>query len=101
MPKSRLVLSAEPRDADAPGYHDLRLDLGRLERRLRGEPCVDRLCRKMAMTRAEVLGTFTPGAYRDPATGEVSMNGGYDPRFDEGALELIIWEVVRAEVAPC
>ncbi len=98
MPKSQLVLSTQPRDADAPGYYDLRLDAGKLERRLCGEPCINRLCRKMALTRAEVLSTFTPGAHLDPATGEVSMNAGYDPDFDEGALELMIWEIVRGEV---
>ena len=98
MPKNQLVLSTQPRDADAPGYFDLNLDTGKLERRLRGEPCIDRLCRKMAMTRAEVLSTFTPGAHLDPATGEVSVNAGYDPGFDEGALELMIWELVRGEV---
>ena len=98
MPKSQLVLGMEPRDADAPGYYDLRLDVGKLERRLRGEPCIDRLCRKMAMTRTEMLNTFTPGFYRDSATGEVSANAGYDPDFDEGVLELMIWEIIRAEV---
>ena len=98
MPRNQLVLSTQPPDADAPGYYDLHLDAGTLERRLRGEPCIDRLCRKMALTRAEVLNTFTPGAHLDPPTGEVSVNAGYDPDFDEGALELMIWEIVRGEV---
>ena len=98
MPKNQLVLGTVRRNADASGYYDLQLDIGMLERRLRTEPCVDRLCRKMARTRAEILNAFTPGAYRDPATGEVSMNAGYDPGFDEGVLELMIWDVVRSEV---
>ncbi len=98
MPKNQLVLSTQTRDADVPGYYDLRLDIGKLERRLRGDPCIDRLCCKMATTRAEVLNTFTPGAYRNPATAEVSLNAGYDPGFDEGVLELMIWGIIRGEV---
>ena len=92
------IVSIEPRDADAPGYYDLRLNIDRLIRHLRGEPCVDRLCRKMDMTRSEVLGHFTPGAYVEPNTGEVSLNVGYDPGFDEGLLEALIWAVVGREV---
>ena len=98
MLRNQLVLSTQPRDADAPGYYDLHLDAGKLKRRQRGEPCIDRLCRKMAMTRAEVLNTFTPGVYRNPATAEVSVSAGYDPGFDEGTLELMIWEIIRDEV---
>ena len=93
----RFVLSVEPRDADAPGYYDLRLDIDRLIRQFRGEPCVDRLCRKMDMTRIEVLRYFTPGAYVEPNTDEVSLNAGYDPDFDEGLLEVLIWAIVRRE----
>ena len=98
MPKNQLVLSTQTRDADAPGCYDLQLDTGKLERRLRNEPCVDRLCRKMALTRGDVLSAFTPGTRRDPATGAISVNAGYDPDFDEGVLELMIWEIIRAEV---
>ncbi len=65
---------------------------------LRGEPCLDRLCRKMGMTRGEVLKTFTPGAYVDPGTGKININGGYNPDFDEGALETMIWSIVSHEV---
>ena len=96
MPR-RFILSVEPRDADAPGYYDLRLDIDRLSRQFRGDPCVDRLCRKMDMTRSEVLSHFTPGAYVEPNTGEVSLNAGYDPGFDEGLLEIVIWDIVGRE----
>ena len=85
MAKSRFLLDVRPRDADAPGCHDLHLDTDRLVRVFRGELCLDRLCHKTGMTRGEALRTFTPGACVDPATGEVSINAGYDPGFDEGA----------------
>ena len=98
MAKSRFLLDVRPHDADAPGYHDLTLDADRLMREFRGEPCLDRLYRKTGMTRGEVLRTFTPGATVDPATGEVSINAGYDPAFDEGVLEAMIWSIVRREV---
>ena len=98
MTKSRFLLDVRPRDADAPGCYDLHLDIDRLMREFRGEPCLDRLCRKTGMTRGEVLKTFTPGATVDPATSEVSINAGYDPDFDEGALEAMIWNVVSREV---
>lgn len=98
MIRNRLVFGVRARDADAPGYHDLQLDTGKLERRFRGDPCVSRLCRKMERTRGEVLAAFTPGAYLDPETGEVGINAGYDPEFDEGILEEMIWSVVRNEV---
>ena len=98
MAKSRFLLDVRPRDADAPGYHDLTLDTDRLMREFRGEPCLDRLCRKTGMTHGEALKTFTPGATVDPATGEVSINAGYDPGFDEGVLEAMIWSIVGHEV---
>lgn len=98
MAQNRFVLDVRPRDADAPGYYDLHLDIDRLLRKLRGDPCLDRLCRKMVMTRGEVLRTFTPGAFADPATGKVSINAGYDPGFDEGVLEATIWSIVGHEV---
>ena len=98
MTGNRLLLDVRPRDADAPGFYDLHLDADRLVRALRGEPCLDRLCRKTGMTRSEALRTFTPGATVDPATGEVSINAGYDPDFDEGALEAMIWSMVSREV---
>lgn len=98
MAKSRFLLDVQPRDADAPGYYDLQLDIDRLMRAFRGEPCLDRLCRKMQTTHNEVLKTFTPGAYVDPATGKVSLNAGYDPDFDEGVLEAMIWNLVSREV---
>ena len=98
MAKSRFLLDVRPRDADAPGYHDLNLDADRLMRAFRGEPCLDRLCRKTGMTHSEVLKTFTPGAYVDPVTGEVGINAGYDPGFDEGVLEAMIWSLVNREV---
>ncbi len=98
MTRKRFVLDARPRDADAPGHYDLHLDTERLLRELRSEPCLDRLCRKMGTTRGEVLNTFTPGACVDSATGEVNLNAGYDPGFDEGALEATIWSIVGDEV---
>ena len=98
MAKSRFLLDVRPRDADAPGYHDLHLDIDRLMREFHDEPCLDRLCRKTGMTRGEALKTFTPGATVDPATGEVSINAGYDPGFDEGVLEAMIWSIVSREV---
>ncbi len=98
MTTSRFLLDVRPRDADAPGFHDLHLDADQLMRAFRSEPCLDRLCRKTGMTRSEVLKAFTPGAYADPATGEVSINAGYDPGFDEGALEAMIWSTVSHEV---
>ena len=98
MTKSRFLLDVRPRDADAPGYYDLRLDADRLVRAFRGEPCLDRLCRKTGMTRGEALRTFTPGACVNPATGEVGINAGYDPGFDEGALEAMIWSIVSRDV---
>ncbi len=98
MAKSRFLLDVHPREADSPGYYDLRLDIGRLLRIVRGDPCLDQLCTKMQMTRGEVLKTFTPGAYLDPATGEVSINAGYDPNFDEGVLKAMIWSTVSHEV---
>ena len=98
MTKSRFLLGVRPRDAAAPGCYDLHLDIDRLMREFRGEPCLDRLCRKTGMTRGEVLTTFTPGATVDPATSKVSINAGYDPDFDEGALEAMIWNVVSCEV---
>jgi len=52
----------------------------------------------MQTTHNEVLKTFTPGACVDPATGEVSLNAGYDPDFDEGVLEAMIWNIVSREV---
>ena len=93
----RFILRVNLRDADAPGFFDLRLDVAKLGRKLRGEPCVDRLCRKMDMSRSEVLHHFTPGAYADPASGEVSLNAGYDPGADEGRLEALIWAIVSGE----
>ena len=99
MTKRRFLLDVRPRDADAPGFYDLRLDADQLMREFRGEPCLDRLCRKVGMTRGEVLKTFTPAAYADPATGEVVINAGYDPRFDEGVLKAMIWNVVNREVS--
>lgn len=99
MSRNRFVLNVQPREADAPGYYDLRLDAGKLARKLGDEPCVVRLCRKMVMTRGEVLTAFTPGAYLDPAMGEVGINAGYDPRFDEGVLEEMIWSIVQGEVS--
>ena len=98
MTKSRFLLDVRPRDADAPGCYDLHLDVDRLMCEFRGEPCLDRLCRKTGMTRGGVLKTFTPGATVDPATSEVSINASYDPRFDEGVLEAMIWNVVSREV---
>ncbi len=98
MTESRFLLDVRPRDADAPGYYDLHLDADRLMREFRGEPCLDRLSRKMEMTRGELLKTFTPGAWVDPTTGEVSINAGYDPDFDEGVLEAMIWRIVSREV---
>lgn len=98
MTKSQFLLGVRPRDADAPGYYDLHLDVDRLMRTFRGEPCLDRLCRKMQMTRGQVLKTLAPGAYVDPATGKVSINAGYDPGFDEGSLEAMIWTIVGGEV---
>jgi len=98
MTKSRLLLGVQPREADTSGYYDLHLDIGRLLRTVRGDPCLDRLCSKMRMTRDEVFKTFTPGAYLDPATGEVRINAGYDPSFDEGVLEAMIWNTVSHEV---
>lgn len=98
MAKSRFLLDVRPRDADAPGYRDLHLDIDRLMREFYGEQCLDRLCRKTGMTRGEALKTFTPGATVDPATGEVSINAGYDPGFDEGVLEAMIWSIVSREV---
>ena len=98
MTKSRFLLDVRPRDADAPGCHDLHLDIDRLMREFHGEQCLDRLCRKTGMTRGEALKTFTPGATVDPATGEVSINAGYDPGFDEGVLEAMIWSIVSREV---
>ena len=97
MTRKRFVLDVRPRDADTPGHYDLHLDIERLLRELRGEPCLDRLCRKMGATRGEVLKTFTPGACVDSATGEVNLNAGYDPGFDEGALEATIWSIVGDE----
>ncbi len=98
MAKSRFLLDVQPREADSLGYYDLLLDIGRLLRTVRGEPCLDRLCTKMQMTRGEVLKTLTPGAYLDPPTGEVSINAGYDPDFDEGVLEAMIWSTIGHEV---
>lgn len=98
MSRTRFVLAIRPRDADAPGTYDLTLDIPKLLREFRGEQCVDRLCRKMDLTRREVLTTFTPGASLDPTSGEISLNGGYDPAFDEGALETLIWDLVSREV---
>lgn len=98
MTRNRLVLGVHPRDADAPGYYDLRLDAGKLARKFGGEPCVGCLCRKMEMTRGEVLAAFTPGAFLDLATGMVGINAGYDPHFDEGMLEEMIWCIVEDEV---
>ena len=98
MTKNRFLLNVRPRDADAPGYHDLHLDIDRLMREFRGEPCLDRLCHKTGMTRSEALRTFTPGATVNPATGEVSINAGYDPGFDEGVLEAMIWSFISREV---
>ncbi len=94
---NRFILSVDPRDADTPGYYDLRLDIDKLVRQFRNEPCIDRLCRKMNMCRSEVLRHFTPGVYIIPKTGEVSLNAGYNPDFDEGNLELLIWAVVSKE----
>ena len=39
-----------------------------------------------------------PGASADSAMGEVSINAGYDPDFDEGVLEAMIWNLVSREV---
>ena len=94
-----ILVDVRPRDADAPGFLDLRLDLDRLARRLRGEPCIDRLIRKTGLTRAEVLRAHTPGAYLDPGTGALSINEGYDPQSDAGILEHLIWDAVRHEVS--
>ena len=94
---NRFIVNVQPRDADAPGYYDLRLNIKNLVRQLRNEPCVDRLCRKMDMSRSEVLRQFTPGAYVNPDTGEVSLNAGYDPDFDEGNLEVLIWAIINME----
>ncbi len=85
----RFILSIEPRDADTPGYYDLRLDINKLMRQFRNEPRIDRLCRKMGMNRSEVLRQFTPGAFVEPNTGEVSLNARYDPEFDEGSFRSI------------
>ncbi len=98
MTKGRFVLDVRPRDADAPDYYDVQLDIDRLMREFRSEPCLDRLCRKVGMTRGKVLRAFTPGAAVDPATGKVSINAGYDPAFDEGVLEAMIWSLVSHEV---
>lgn len=98
MTRSRFVLDVRPRDADAPGHYDLHLGADRLMRAFRNEPCLDRLCRKTGMTRGEALRTFTPGATVDPTTGEVSLNAGYEPNFDEGVLEAMIWSIVSREV---
>lgn len=99
MTRNRLVLSVQPRDADTPGYYDLQLDAVQLARKFADEPCVTRLCRKMERTRSEVLAAFTPGAFLDPATGKVGINAGYDPRFDEGMLEEMIWCIVEGEIS--
>ena len=98
MAKRRFLLDVRPRDADAPGYYDLNPDIDRLMRELRGAPCLDRLCGKMDTTRVEVLKTFTPGAAVDPVTSEGSINAGYDPSFDEGILEGMIWDIISREV---
>ena len=98
MAKNRFLLDVRPRDADAPDYYDLHLDIDRLMRELRGAQCLNRLCRKMGMTRIEVLKTFTPGAAVDPITRGISINAGYDPSFDEGILEGMIWDIVSPEV---
>lgn len=88
----------EPRDADAPGYFDLRLDLPKLQRALAGSAVLARLVAKHRGPVAEVIRTHKPGAYRDPGSGEVTMNAGYDPAHDEGQLEEIIWELAFPEV---
>jgi len=62
------IFRLDPRDADTPSYYDLRLDIDKLVRQFRNEPCIDRLCRKMSMCRNEVLRHFTPGVYIIPKT---------------------------------
>ena len=98
MAKTRFLLDTTPRDADVPGFYDLRLDGTKMAAALAGEPTVYRLRRKMGLTTAEVIREFTPGAYLDPATGQVEINAGYDPDHDEGGLEELIWFMVRVEV---
>jgi len=51
----------------------------------------------MEMTGGKVLKTFTPSGYVDPAMGGVSLNAGYDPGFDDGILEAMIWSIVSRE----
>lgn len=98
MAKARFLLDTALQDSEAPGFYSLRLDTAKLARRLSGEPTIYRLCRKMGLTAAEVIREFTPGAYLDPATGEVELSAGYDPDHDEGSLEALIWFEVRVEV---
>ena len=61
MPKP-FLLEISPRDADAPGFHDLRVNLERLARTLAGAPCLKALCGELGMTRQEALRQHTPGA---------------------------------------
>ena len=98
MSRGNLVTSISPRDADAPGYYDLDLDIAKVLRRLAGDPHLARLRVKHRATGAAILRMLTPGAHRDAKTGRVTLNNGYDPAHDEGALEGAIWTLVAGEV---
>ena len=50
------------------------------------------------MTATDVLRSHVPGACLDGETGQVGINGGYDPDFDAGLLEKRIWNLVESEV---
>ena len=98
MSRRNLVTGISPRDADAPGYYDLGLDIAKVLHHLAGDPHLARLRVKHRETGAAIVRMLTPGAHRDAATGAVTLDNGYDPDHDEGALEEAIWTLVAGEV---
>lgn len=96
--RGRFVRAVNIRDADTPEYFNLTLDRAKVARALRGEALLTRLSRKHAMTAEEIVLAFQPGAHRDPSSSDVTINAGWDPAFDEGRVEELVWSLVRPEV---
>lgn len=96
-PRGALVQSVRVGDPEAADFFDLALAADRIARRLSGDPDLVVLRCKYGLTAKEIVRRFAPHAHRDPGSGAVTLNAGYDPGHAEGRLERRIWALVQDE----
>lgn len=97
--RQAVVASVQVGDGDAPDFFDMTIAADRIARRMSGEPDLAALRQKYGLTSEEVVRMLAPRAHRDPATGVVALNAGYDPDHAEGRIERLIWRLVEREAA--